>query len=89
MLSRMGAGLSMPAFAERLKDLRERASLTQEALAKRAGLSRGAIAQLETGVREPTWATVQAIARGLGVSVQAFDDYQGEPAEQPPQDQGE
>ena len=27
------------------------------------------------------WTTVQALARALGVSCQAFDDFQGEPAE--------
>lgn len=59
-------------FAERLRELRMKAHLTQHELADLAGLHRQGIAKLETGVREPTWATVQALARALGVSCEAF-----------------
>jgi transcriptional regulator with XRE-family HTH domain len=62
----------MSVFAERLKQLREAAGLTQPALAEKAGMNRFGIAKLEQGHREPTWATVQALAAALGVTCEAF-----------------
>ena len=62
----------MDGFAGRLKQLREKAGLTQEQLAKQAGLSKGGIANLEQGIRAPAWETVQALASALGVSCEAF-----------------
>jgi transcriptional regulator with XRE-family HTH domain len=61
-------------FAERLRNLRESAGLSQYALAKRAGLSKQGMSRLEMGEREPTWITVQRIAAALGVSCEAFTD---------------
>ncbi|HTU21622.1 MAG TPA: helix-turn-helix transcriptional regulator [Gemmataceae bacterium] len=64
----------MPAstFADRLRELREAAGLSQYALAKQADISKQAVSSLELGEREPTWATVQALAKALGVDCMAF-----------------
>jgi len=59
-------------FAARLRELREKAGLTQPALAERAGMHKLGIAQLEQGRRKPTWATVVALAEALGVTCEAF-----------------
>src|SRR5436305_1708171 len=64
----------LPAFAIKLKALRESAGLTQEELAQKAGLHVGAVFKLEQGRREPTWATVQTLCKALGVNCQAFED---------------
>jgi transcriptional regulator with XRE-family HTH domain len=60
-------------FAERLREVRAAAKMTQHELAERSGVHRQTIAQLETGVRQPTWETVQALARALGVDCKAFE----------------
>src|SRR5262245_35797893 len=65
--------MSEPTFAERLRELREAANLTQDQLAERAGMNRFGIAKLEQGKRDPTWSTVQALAKALGVSCAAFE----------------
>jgi transcriptional regulator with XRE-family HTH domain len=59
-------------FAQRLRELREAAGLTQQQLAERAGLHPFSVAKLEQGVQEPTWPTVLDLAGALGVSVGAF-----------------
>jgi DNA-binding XRE family transcriptional regulator len=59
-------------FAGRLKELRERAGLTQPELAQRADMNRFGIAKLEQGVTKPTWETVLTLAKVLGVSCEAF-----------------
>ena len=60
-------------FANRLKQLRQQAGLTQEQLAYRSGLSGAAIRHLEQGLREPTYATLLKLADALGVSLAAFE----------------
>jgi transcriptional regulator with XRE-family HTH domain len=73
-----------PTFAQRLKELRAAAGLSQAQLAQRAGLNPFGVAKLEQGVREPAFATVQALARALGVSVSKFEDTApAESADQP------
>jgi transcriptional regulator with XRE-family HTH domain len=59
-------------FAGRLKELRQKARMTQPQLAEKAGLSKAGIAHLEQGLREPSWTTVQALAAALGVDCLAF-----------------
>ena len=55
-------------FGERLRRSRERATLTQEELAKRAGLTAMAISALERGERRrPYPKTVRALADALGL----------------------
>jgi transcriptional regulator with XRE-family HTH domain len=59
-------------FADRLRELREAAGLTQAALAEAAGLSLGAVRNYEQGIREPYWTAVFKLAGALGVSCEAF-----------------
>lgn len=68
-------------FAGRLRELREKAGLTQEALADAAGLKVGGIRDLEQGRRIPGWDTVLSLCKALGVGCDAFTE---EPGELPP-----
>ena len=61
-------------FGARLKQLRERAGLTQEQLAGRVGMDGPSLAKLEEDLYTPIWLTVRALARALGVSCAAFED---------------
>ena len=56
-------------MAKRLKTLRRRRGLTQEALAARASLSRTYLARLETARQDPTLSTLVKLAKALGVPV--------------------
>ena len=73
----------MVTFAERVKELRVRAGLTQEALAERAGLLVFSIRNWEQGHREPRWADFCKLAKALSVCCQDFADVEGV-AEAPP-----
>jgi len=59
-------------FAERLRELREQAGLTQARLAETSGLPLGSIRNYEQGQREPYWQVVFKLAEALGVSSEAF-----------------
>ena len=59
-------------MAKRLKTLRRRRGLTQEALAAKAGLSRTYLARLETARQDPTLSTLVKLAKALGVPVTAL-----------------
>ena len=61
------------AFGNMLRELREKAGLTMEALARKSGLSIFTIIALEKGVRQPSWETVKKLCAGLGVSCAAFE----------------
>jgi transcriptional regulator with XRE-family HTH domain len=52
----------------RLRELRDRASLSQEELAERAGVSRATIADLERGRRTAQPKTRRKLAEALGVA---------------------
>jgi len=54
-------------FGTRLRELRQRAVLTQEELAERAGISVTTIILLERGRRPPRPKTTRALARALGI----------------------
>ena len=60
------------AFGEKLKELREKAGLTQAALAEKSGRSLGAIRDYEQGNREPTLKAAVQLASALGVDCTAF-----------------
>jgi putative transcriptional regulator len=62
----------MVTFAQKLKELRESAGLTQTQLAERVGISRVTLARLETSKTVPTWPVVYDLARALKVSCEAF-----------------
>jgi transcriptional regulator with XRE-family HTH domain len=63
----------MEEFANMLRKLREKAGLTQMALAVKAGLSLSYLSRLEQGKATPSWPTVRALAKALGVSCAAFE----------------
>ena len=65
--------MSAANFAGRLKELRQRAGLTQAELANRAGLTVFGVAQLEQARRKPVWDTVLSLAKALGVSCETFE----------------
>src|SRR2546429_9211786 len=67
-----GATMEAEWFGARLKEIREKAGLTQPALADLAGMNRFGIAKLEQGVTKPSWETVVALCKTLGVSCDAF-----------------
>jgi transcriptional regulator with XRE-family HTH domain len=74
-------------FKDRLKQLRNAAGLTQQALAYHAGLSIASIIALEAGrTPNPRMKTLKALAKALGVTVDALVTEEGE--ESPP-DPGE
>ena len=57
------------AFAERLKELRKQAHLTQVELAKRLGIGQSSYADWERGKKKPTQVNLVKIAQVLNVSV--------------------
>src|SRR5438445_544117 len=67
-------------FPAQLKELREKAGMTQQQLADKAGGSKGGIADLEQGRYAPSWPTVVGLAEALGVDCRAFLE---EPAARP------
>ncbi len=77
----------MATFAERVRELRTRAGLTQEALAERAGVLVFSIRNWEQGQREPRWADFCKLAKALGACCQDFADVDGL-AESPPAKKG-
>jgi transcriptional regulator with XRE-family HTH domain len=59
----------MSQIAQRLKDARSEAGLTQEALARDAGLSLPTVQRSEVGRHEPSVSTLRCLAAALGCSV--------------------
>ena len=55
-------------FARNLRRAREKAGLSQEALADKADMHRNEISLLERGRREPKIGTVARLAKALGVT---------------------
>ena len=70
-------------FAKKLKELREKAGLTQIALAKESGRSLGAIRDYEQGNREPSLKAAVRLADALGVDCTAFTDGKSDSARKP------
>jgi transcriptional regulator with XRE-family HTH domain len=61
-------------FAERLRQLRDAAELSEAKLAKASGVSFSAIHEYGLGRRLPSYSAVVKLARALGVSCEAFQD---------------
>lgn len=59
-------------FGFRLRELRERAGLTQAQLADAVGVKVLAVTRWERGEREPGWSNIVALAAALGVDCTAF-----------------
>lgn len=57
------------ALGKNLRQARERAGLTQEAVAERSGVHPTEVSRIEAGKRDPRIATVVALADAVGVSV--------------------
>ena len=69
----MTAALDAGRFAERVKAARERAGLSQQALAFASGLSIATVSSVERGARpDPGIATASALANALGGSLDAL-----------------
>jgi transcriptional regulator with XRE-family HTH domain len=67
----------MATFGERLKALRERAGVSQQALADAIGITRVQISRLETDESVPSWSTVQQLASYFDVSTEHFKETGG------------
>ncbi|WP_020469138.1 helix-turn-helix transcriptional regulator [Zavarzinella formosa] len=52
-------------FAEKLREMRSKAGLSQSALARKAGVGAGTIHALEQGKRIPTFPILQMLSRAL------------------------
>ena len=61
-------------LAKAVHELRERAKLSQAALAEQAGLPPALVAEIERGKHDPTWGDIRRIAAALGVSLEALSD---------------
>jgi transcriptional regulator with XRE-family HTH domain len=66
----MSIGSAQPALGRAVQALRQKAGLSQEALAARAGLDPSSIARVEAGQVDPTWGSMRRIASGLGVPLE-------------------
>jgi transcriptional regulator with XRE-family HTH domain len=67
-------------FAEKLRELREAAGLSEAKLAELSGVSFGAVHNYGLGLRRPTFEAAAKLARALGVTCDAFaacDDIAG------------
>jgi transcriptional regulator with XRE-family HTH domain len=79
-------------FGDRLRELRDRAGLTQQQLAQKAVIALPTLRGLERGQHRPSWKSVVKLARALGVSTDAFADcheLKAGPPQGPPGRQGE
>lgn len=61
-------------LGERLKELRQKANMSQPLMAEASGLPLGSIRQYEQGRRDPLWQVLFKLADALGVSVEVFRD---------------
>jgi len=60
-------------ISAKIKELRTRADMTQEELAKKSGLPQSHISRLENGQHSPSHATVEKLAAALNVPVSELD----------------
>jgi transcriptional regulator with XRE-family HTH domain len=79
----MSAQAVIMTFAERLKELREAAGLSQRALGEQSGIPSGTIRNYEQGIRQPNWIALLRIAKALGVTAEAFADCDELKADKP------
>jgi transcriptional regulator with XRE-family HTH domain len=64
-------------FAEKLRQLRDAAGLTQGQLAERSGINLWTIRGYEQGRREPNWKGVLSLAKALAVAAEVFAEGEG------------
>ncbi len=60
-------------FADRLKQLREAAGLSQAGLASKCGLGLSTVTQYEQGLRQPSLEVGQRLAAAVGADCTAFN----------------
>jgi transcriptional regulator with XRE-family HTH domain len=58
-----------PALGAAIRALRDKAGMTQEAVAQKAGITVAHLSGIERGHANPSWAAVTAIAEALDVSI--------------------
>jgi transcriptional regulator with XRE-family HTH domain len=78
-------------FAEKLRELRGKAGLSEAKLAELSGVSFGAVHNYGLGIRKPTLAAAVKLARALGTTCEAFadcEDIDGKPRPRGRQRQG-
>lgn len=61
-------GVNIMIFGDRLKEIRQKRGITQEALAKSVSISPSSISLYERGIREPNLNMLISIAKALDVS---------------------
>lgn len=67
---------------EKIREIRKRRKLSQDALAVRCGISQSAVSAIEKGLNSPTIGTLRIIAKGLRVPLTDLtDEIENEPAE--------
>jgi transcriptional regulator with XRE-family HTH domain len=71
-------------FAEKLRQLRDAAGLTQEQMAERSGINLWTIRGYEQGRREPNWKGVLSLAKALDVAAEVFADCDESATEEEP-----
>ena len=60
--------LELRGVSERIRQYRQKAGITQRALAQRAGISLDAVHRIENGARHPNLESLYRIAQALGLS---------------------
>lgn len=63
------------AFGQRVKELRLKSSLSQEAFADKCGLDRTYVSGIERGVRNPTLEVISVIAKGLEIELKNLFEF--------------
>lgn len=71
--------IRMTIVGVRLREMRERANLTQKELAERIGVSNNQVYRYEHGDNEPTASNLLAIARELRVSIDYLCGFSDDP----------
>jgi transcriptional regulator with XRE-family HTH domain len=59
-------------FGERLRELRQKAGMSQEAVAQASGLTKAYISNMETGIKVPSLTTILRLAVSLRCRVTAL-----------------
>ena len=62
----------------KLREVRERAFVTQADLAERTGIAEATISRLENGIQRPRISTVRKIADALGVAPEELVEWGGD-----------
>ena len=74
--------MAAPPISRRLKELREAAGMSQQALAGAAGLSISVVSQIEQGTKaDPRLSTLQALSKALGVGIERLAGDEGSSTE--------